>query len=202
MTRRHADLVSLAALLALLGGCAANPWAAVKEYQSTGQWEAAYTTLRKLVADGEASRVPDAQRAVLHYELGRAAGATCRFDEAERELLLANQLDARTNGPTQMSLLELGEMATDRGQWPAAVGYYERGLAEIERIQGKNGTHPAMTALEVDKYAIALRNAGREADAAAARARALELRQLEPNVRILTDRTPYGSYCAPGTGQS
>ena len=199
MTRRHTRLVSLCPLLGLLAGCAADPFQAAANDEHVGRWESAYANWRLAVSQAEAARAADTDLAMRHYNLGRAAGATCRFDEAERELLLANQLDTSTNGPTYMSLFELACMAYDRGQWAKAIDYSERGFSEIERIQGKNSHHPAATAQQVDEYAIALRKAGRQADADAARAHAVELRQLEPNARIVTDRTPYGNYCAPGT---
>jgi tetratricopeptide (TPR) repeat protein len=199
MTRRHMRLLSLCALLGLLAGCAADPFQAAVEDEHAGRWESAYANWGQAVSQAEAAGAGDADLAVRHYELGRAAGATCRFEEAERELLRANQLDTRTNGPTYMSLFELASMAYDRGQWTKAILYYESGFSEIERIQGKNSAHPAATAQQVDEYAIALRKAGRQADADAARKHAIELRQLEPKARIVTDRTPYGNYCAHGT---
>ncbi len=200
VTRRRAGALSLAGALALAAACAVNHFELAREDERNNRWEAAYTEWKQLLADAEAGHESTEQLAVLHYNFGRAAGVTCRFDEAEKELQTALQLDEQTNGPTYMSLFNLAQLELDQKKWAPAIDYFDRGLAEMERVKTrkKEPIHPAAVAYILDQKAMAQRGAGQTADAAATLKRAAELREQE-KVHLRTDRAPYGTRCAPGT---
>jgi len=183
----------LAVLAAALCACA-DPFDVARDDDLNHRWAKSYPEWKQIVAERQPPRYSEAQRAVYHYNFGRAAGVTCHFDEAESELLIAYDLDRASHGPTYMSLFELALLNSDQKKYAAAVDYFDRGFEEMERVRGPFGTQPVELAWTLNEYAIALRGAGREADAEATLKRVAELRAQNP-MRISVDRTPYGRRC-------
>ena len=187
------------AALALLVGCA-DSFQLAKSYERDHEWERAYQEWKSVVAERRSPDYSDAQLAVFHYNFARAAGVTCRWDEAEREFLLAYDLDVRSKGPSDMAMFELGQLYLDRRDWKTSIQYFDRGFAELARLKGRKTPHAVDLSYVLDEYASALRGDGRTADADAALLRANEVRK-QGKLEHKIDRTPYGSQCAPGTSQ-
>ena len=189
------------ALALVVLGCASPNLA--RRYEEEGRWEDSYQQWAR-IADSPGLFTSDANLAVYHYSLARAAGVTCRWDEAVKEFQIAYELDRASGGRSDMDLLELGELYFHRQDWKLATEYYERGLAD--RPQGydkRTGTvtHPADQIHVWTQYARALREVGRRDDSEIYYQKADELR-ARPGVPLdHTHWTPYGSECAAGLAQ-
>jgi tetratricopeptide (TPR) repeat protein len=163
--------------------------------QARGDWDAARRAYARSANNADLAGSSVQKRAIFHYEYGRSLGATCFFEEAERELNLSFDLDRQGGQPLYLSLIELARLNLDQRKFPQAVGYFERAFPELDRV---NAAKEAPTAFAdiLDEYASALIGAGRADAAAASTKRGVEIRGANPKGRSLTDRTPYGKHCA------
>lgn len=162
--------------------------------QERGDWDEARRIYARAFAEANLAAADPRFKAVLHYEYGRSLGVTCFFEEAERQLNLANDLDKHTGGVFYLSLTELARLNLDQRKFVEAVSYLERVLAELDPLITARRV-PVFYANVLDDYALALSRAGREQDAEAAAKRAAETRGAIPKEHSISDRTPYGKHC-------
>ena len=163
--------------------------------QAAGDWETARLAFARAMVNARSGGMPTRVRAVFHYEYGRSLGVTCFFDEAERELLVALELDEQSKQPRYLALNELARLNLDQRNFLPAVNYFERGLKEMEATGAKQRA-PVAYAEMLDEHALALDQTGRRADANALRAEASQIRLSNPGRSSTTDRTPYGTRCS------
>ncbi|CAG4903917.1 hypothetical protein R52603_03144 [Paraburkholderia saeva] len=187
----------------ILGGCAS----AVSDHVSTnytavgaaaearGDWDKARQAFARATLNADQADLPPARKAVAHYEYGRTLGVTCFFDESERELNVAYQLDKQAGQPLFLSLVELARLNLDQQKFAQSAGYFERALPYLDKA-GAATRAPTAYADILDEYARALSGAGRSAEAKALADRATALRNGTPGKHSITDRTPYGKFCA------
>jgi tetratricopeptide (TPR) repeat protein len=194
----------LAVLVVLiLTGCAGsiNPQNAAKYANAAnsaakaGDWTTARGYWAKAVVNAELAGAPPQQLAVLNYEYGRSLGIQCFWDESEKYLLKAFDLDHQTGGPEFMSLVELSRLKYDQKQYDKAVVYFERTIPALQKA-GAPAQAPAEFAAILDEYAAALKNAGKEDEAKSVQGQAAKVRADNPQGHSITDRTPYGTQCA------
>ena len=188
-------------LLGLTGYASANE-KPISEYmrdggaaQERGDWDEARRIYALAFSEGNLAQADPRFKAVLHYEYGRSLGVTCSFDEAERQLNLANDLDKHTGGVFYLSLTELARLNLDQRKFADAVAYLERVMAELDPVITARRV-PIFYANVLEDYAMALSGIGRETDAEAAAKRAAEVRGGTPKEQFVFDRTPYGKHCA------
>jgi len=162
--------------------------------EARGDWAAARDDFAQAAKYGDASELEPKTLAIYHYEYGRALGVTCAFDDAERELNLAYDLDKRSGQPLYLSLVELARLSLDQRKYSNAISYFERAVPELDRANlAKNA--PIAYADILDEYAFALSAVGRAQDSTNANRRAAEIRGANPRGSSITDRTPYGKRC-------
>lgn len=164
--------------------------------RESGDWEEARQIYARAFQGVTLDQADHRFKAVLHYEYGRALGVTCHFNEAERHLNLANDLDKHTGGVFYLSLTELARLNLDQHKYPEALSYLERILAELDPIITARRV-PVFYASLLDDYASALAGVGREKDAEAATKKASETRGGTPKPSTDPYRTPYGQQCPP-----
>lgn len=193
----------ISAVIVLLGlaGYAHGNEKPINEYmrdgvaaQERGDWDEARRIYALAFSEGNLAQADPRFRAVLHYEYGRSLGVTCSFDEAERQLNLANDLDKHTGGVFYLSLTELARLNLDQRKFAEAVAYLERVMAELDPVITARRV-PIFYANVLEDYAMALSGIGRETDAEAAAKRAAEVRGGTPKEQFVFDRTPYGKHC-------
>lgn len=167
--------------------------------EERGDWDAARRIYARSFADKNLAKTSPRYRAVLHYEYGRALGATCFFKEAEHELALAHDLDKKNGGIFYLSLTELARLNLAQQNFREAVSYFALALAELDPVITATKT-PVIYASVLDDYASALSGAGRPKNAEAATRQAAEIRANMPaEQQSAADPTPYGKHCAnPG----
>lgn len=188
-------------LLGLAGYASANE-KPISEYmrnggtaQERGDWDEARRIYALAFNEGDLAQADPRFKAVLHYEYGRSLGVTCSFDEAERQLNLANDLDKHTGGVFYLSLTELARLNLDQRKFDEAVTYLERVMAELDPVITARRM-PIFYANVLEDYALALSGIGRAKDAEAVAKRAAEIRGATPKEQFVSDRTPYGKHCA------
>lgn len=162
--------------------------------RQAGDWEEARRIYARAFDQINLDQADPRFKAMLHYEYGRALGVTCHFDEAERQLNLANDLDKHTGGVFYLSLTELARLNLDQRRFPQALSYLERVLAELDPLITARRV-PVFYASLLDDYASALAGVGRGKDAEAAAAKATETRGGMSKQQADLDRTPYGKQC-------
>ena len=164
------------------------------EASKAGDWTTARKQWAKALVNAQLAGAPTQQLAVLNYEYGRSLGVQCFWDEAEKYLLKAHELDLQTGGPEFMASTELSRLKYNQKQYDKAAGYYERAIQEMEKA-GAPVKAPTDFAEILDEYANALDNTNKEPEAKVIRGRANDLRKLNPKGQPVTDRTPYGTQC-------
>lgn len=103
--------------------------------QERGDWDEARRIYTRAFTEANLAQADPGFKAVLHYEYGRSLGVTCFFEEAERQLNLANGFDKHTGSVFYLSLSELARLNLDQGKFAKAVSYLERVLAELNPAQ-------------------------------------------------------------------
>jgi len=173
---------------------AGNHAKAAKNASDVGDWKTAREQWAKALMNAQLAGASDQQLSVFSYEYGRALGVQCYWDEAEKYLQKAYELDLKTAGPDYMSLTELSRLKYDQKQYDKAVGYYRRAFEAMEKF-GAAKKSPIGFADLLGEYANALQETGEETEAKIIRNRANDLRRLNPTGHSVTDRTPYGTQC-------
>jgi tetratricopeptide (TPR) repeat protein len=165
------------------------------EASKAGDWTTARTQWARALVNAQLAGAPSQTLAVFNYEYGRALGVTCFYDEAEKYLLKALELDVQTSGPTYMSLLELSRLMYDQKQYDKSIPYFRRTLEAIE-VSGMAAKVPIDLADMLNEYADALVKTDNDKEAIVVAKRAQQLRTDNPEKQSNTDRTPYGTQCA------
>ncbi|WP_275761120.1 hypothetical protein [Ralstonia pseudosolanacearum] len=189
-------------LIPVLAGCvsavservSANYTRLGAEAQEQGDWSAARRAYAKATLNADQAGLPADRRAIVHYEYGRSLGATCFFEQSERELHTAYELDQRAGHPVYLSLVELARLMLDQQKFAQSTTYFERALPALDAA-GAAGKAPAAYADILDEYAQALTGAERSTEASTVLDRADALRGDHPGKQSITDRTPYGKFC-------
>ena len=159
-----------------------------------GDWTTARKQWAQALVDAQLAGAPAQDLAVFNYEYGRALGVQCFWDESEKYLLRAYQLDHETSGPEFMSLLELSRLKFDQKQYDKSVPYYRRAIEAMEKVNAPTEA-PAEFSVVLDEYAKVLRATGKEPDANSVQTRANNIRSKNPGRQSITERTPYGTQC-------
>lgn len=191
------------ALLVVLTGCASEIQKRNAERftligmqaQAQGDWDTARRAYARAVVNGEQAKLPQRTLAVLTYEYGRSLGVSCFFDLAEAELNRAYELDRQAGNPLYLSLTELARLTFDQQKFQVAASYFARAIEKMD--QGKVvETAPTAYADILAEYAIALAKVDRVTEAVDVNKRVSAIRKANPDGKSVTDRTPYGKFCA------
>ena len=161
--------------------------------QTRGDWDTARRHWAKAVVNANLANEPDEKLAILNYEYGRSLGVTCFFDESEKYLNTAYELDKKTNGPSYNDLIELARLNLDQKKWDKAINYFDKAMPELERVNAETKAPHAYADILAD-YAKALEGLNRSESAEYSQ-RAENIRKDNPQGHSITDRTPYGTQC-------
>jgi len=105
------------------------------ENAKEGKWFNARMAFGRAWTNANLGKADDKVTAVYAYEYGRASGAICDWDEAERGLKRSYELDVKTKGPIHMDLLELARMYHGKGALDKSEEYFHLGKNELDKIQ-------------------------------------------------------------------
>ncbi len=196
-------LFSIAVFLILLTGCAhyminlktaENYYnAAVKALQAN-DWANARMYFSRAWGNAMMGNADTRIISMLRYEYGRASGVMCDWEEAEKALEEAFELDVKSGGPRWMPLVELARMSIAQKKYIKAKKYFERLMPILQEIQAET-QDPLGYADLLDDYALVLERTGEQEIAQRHRERARQLRDAFPGLTAHTEITPYGRQC-------
>jgi tetratricopeptide (TPR) repeat protein len=194
--------IAIALVLSSSAGCAGAINAksahhlgdAANEASKAGDWTTARQKWAQALVNAQLAGLPNKQLAIFNYEYGRSLGVQCFWEESEKYLQRAHELDHETGGPEFMSLLELSRLKYDQGQFAKSIPYYSRAIDLLEKANAPTRA-PTEFAVVLDEYATALKETGNREEALSLHKRAKEIRLATPDGKSITDRTPYGKYC-------
>jgi tetratricopeptide (TPR) repeat protein len=160
-----------------------------------GSWGTAEAYYGKALVQAESEETSEYVLAILNYQYGRALGVTCSFAEAEQHLLKALELDEKNNGETFKDLTELARLHYDQGHYPEAISYFEKSIPILDQMDSADEAPIAYSDILLE-YSEALQQTGKTVKAEDLKNRALEIRNKHSEKQSITERTPYGKYCA------
>ena len=159
---------------------------AAQRYDIQGDYTSAREQYGKALVDARLAGVDPATISMLTYNYGRTTGYTCHFEEAEKYLLEALNMEKNITGPesgvSTKRVFELARLYFDQGQYAKSAVYYANGIPLVEKL-GAAQSDPIGLANAMDEYAVALANVGKTSDAATAKQRAAQLREQNPRAR-------------------
>lgn len=159
-----------------------------------GKWYNARMSFGRAWANANLGNAKDNVIAVYAYEYGRASGAICDWDESEKGLLKALELDKKINGPTHMSLIELARMYNAQGSLSQSEKYYFLGKKRLDELQADTKDTIGYANI-LKSYSAVLNKLGRKEEANALTKREQEIRSVFKYRRSSHGVTPYGMYC-------
>lgn len=140
--------------------------------------------------------------ATAKYGLGRSMGQLCQFDEAEKYLLEAANLENEISGGKGIHLsqdyFELARLYYDYGKYEKAVPYFQKAIPLAEEV-GVASSDPIGFAKVLDDYAIALSKIGDANAATAVERKIANLRQNNPGKSAGFQIVRFNTKCAPNT---
>ena len=194
-------IIVIAALF--LAGCLTNPinLKTAQNYYHGGnknakedKWFNARMAYGRAWTNADSGNADDRVTAVYAYEYGRASGAICDWDESEKGLLKALELDKKTNGPFHMSLVELARMYNSKGNLKDSEKYFSLAKARLDELQAD--TRDSIGYANILKtYSDVLLKLDRKSEADALIKREQEIRNVFKGRKSSHDLTPYGEHC-------
>ncbi len=168
----------------------------VSALQQSGEWQKAVEPARRAVINAESpsTNATPLQKAIAHYEYGRTLGATCAFQEAEKELKKAHDLDKEAKQPLYLSLVELARLNLDQGRHVEANRYFQSAIKEIKLARVDEHAPRAFSDI-LNEYSQSLEKTGKIKEAKVAKKQAENLVASSSTGSSMTDRTPYGKFC-------
>jgi tetratricopeptide (TPR) repeat protein len=159
-----------------------------------GRWFDARTAYGGAWTNADLGNASDKVIAVYAYEYGRSSGVICDWNESERGLLKAYELDQKINGPIYMSLVELARMYQAKGDFAKSEEFYQLALTELNRIQAD--TLDAIGYANIlEDYAAMLVASGNSEQAMLVKRREQEIRNVFKGGTSDHEQTPYGEFC-------
>lgn len=196
------NVVFSVCLLSAMSGCGlkhqAEPSPSDTETAGTSEdferWDAAMRKYSRQAQQAQLDGEDPATRASAFYRYGRAAGVRCYFEHAEQALLMAYELDVKSNGPAYMALTELFRLKLDQNDYAEAAQYFEMAVPMYNRINAIQAD-PAGFAELMREYQLALERLKRDEEAKAVAQKAEQLESQISGLQPQMDRTPYGTQC-------
>lgn len=150
-----------------------------RKAEMEGNWTLAETNYERSQEESDRDFVTYPERVGSAYNLGRARGHVCKFDDADKlmadALALSEKLYGNGSPEVAMELIESARMNFDRGEFDKSLPFFERGLRVIEN-EGITLSDPIALAGLYDDYATALEKTGNNAAAEIAKGAAGDVR--------------------------
>ena len=158
-----------------------------------GDWESAAGQYAQAINHADLPR-DAATRSAMHLEYGRAMGALCQFEEAEKYLLRAQDMAAMAGVSPFNALHELAALNGAQKKYIVAAGYFSQLIPVIER-EVRVKSSPQLVADALEKFAVALAATGKNDEAELRRREAEKIRAANPKPAPPGTITPYGTHC-------
>lgn len=134
------------------------------------------------------------------YGLGRSLGQLCEFNEAEKYLTEAANLESEISGGKGAHLsqdyFELARLYYDYGAYAKAIPFFHKALPIVEEL-GVASSDPIGYANVLENYAVALAKSGDTTAANAIERKIANLRQSNPGKNAGFNITRFNPNCTP-----
>jgi len=161
-------------------------------------WQLAKENYSKAYVNAKSGNAPAKEISAITYNLGRMAGYTCDYAEAERLLTESVQLEksigASDTGNLTKRWSELARLNFDQQKYVESANWFSLALPELERFDVAKDD-PVGFAQYLEDYAKALDRSGSSSKASEIRARALKLRSENPNAKAKFIPVYYRDIC-------
>ncbi len=142
-----------------------------------GKWFNARMAFGRAWTNANLGNAEDKVTSVYAYEYGRASDAICDWQEAERGLTKAYELDSKTDGPIHMDLVELARMYHAQGMLDKSEHYFSLAKEALDRLQAD--TRDAIGYANIlAEYAAVLSALGKRQEAVILETRENEIRAV------------------------
>ena len=158
-----------------------------------GDWESVAGQYAQAINHADLPR-DAATRSTMQLEYGRAMGALCQFEEAEKYLLRAREMAAMAGASPFNALHELAALNGAQKKYAVAAGYFMQLMPVIER-EARLKSSPQLVADALEKFAVALAATGNNDEAELRRREAEKIRAANPKPAPPGTITPYGTQC-------
>jgi len=160
-----------------------------------GDWAAAAQLWEQAIEKEKGFWKPELARApkllaIYYYELGRSLGVLGKYDEGEKHLLQALELDEKFNGPKGMDLVELARLNHARGNNARAASFFDQLLPRIDETAEAG---PAAYIALLNEAVSVYQSVGQNSRAAELKSKAEKFASRHPKAKFPDDYgwTPY-----------
>ena len=154
---------------------------ATPRFDNQGDYASARDHYGKALINARLAGADPATLSMLTYNYGRTSGYVCRFDEAEKHLLEALEMEKGITGPdsgiSTMRQFELARFYFDQQQFDKSVAFFSQGIPAVEKL-GISQTDPIGFADALDEYSNALLKIGKTMDATTMKQKASQFREM------------------------
>lgn len=166
--------------------------------EAKGNWVLAEENYQRGYLESQGDFVADADRSRATYNLARARGYLCKFEDAEKLMAAALDIEEKVSGPESgvisKRLIESARLHFDRGEFDKSIPFFARGMPMLANL-GVAKIDPIGLANTYDDYASALTHTGKNAEADAAKQEADRLREANPGRAARYVPARYGQSC-------
>jgi tetratricopeptide (TPR) repeat protein len=157
---------------------------AAQGFESQGDYVSARDHYLKAHNAAVLAKAEPSLLSMLAYNYGRMAGVTCDYEQAQKVLTEALEIEAKVTGPqsgiSSMRLFELARLNADNGHYDQSLAYYSKAIPIVENLKIEE-SDPAGYAVVLDQYAQVLDQNKEPAQAQKIRAKAQGLRTKYPD---------------------
>ena len=161
-------------------------------HKNQGNWFDARISYGRAWTNTEWGNLSPQETALYAFEFGRASGALCDWENAEKGLRQAYNIDIKTGAPLHYDLIEFAHMYQAMGLYEKSDEYYSMTLASFnEDIINK---HPMGYADTLKRYSDVLSHLGKDKMALDFKKRSEVILSANPD-KTIPPGIPYGKFC-------
>ena len=111
---------------------------AASEFEYKGDYQSAKEQYAKALVNAKLGGGEPALISMLTYNYGRMLGLTCQYEESEKNLLEALNIEKSVSGSDSgtisMRLFELARLDHDNNKYEKSIPYFEEGIPIVEKL--------------------------------------------------------------------
>ena len=154
-----------------------------RNFELKGDPQSAKDQYAKALVNAKLANANPALISMLTYNYGRMLGHTCQYEESERNLIEALNLESTITGPesgtSSMRLFELARLNYDNNQFIKSASYFEKGIPIVEKL-GIEQSDPIGYSFILDIYKESLDKLNRD----------IESKQIQTKIENLVSSNP------------
>ncbi len=157
---------------------------AAQKFENSGDPNSAMSHYAKALQNAHLAKAPPKTISMLTYNYGRMLGHTCNYEEAEKYLMEALEIEKSVTGPdseiSSMRLFELARLHQGNDEYKKSVSYYSKAIPIGEKL-GAEQSDPIGYSLVLDGYVDALKKINSMDTAAIVSEKSRKIKESNPN---------------------